>query len=135
MSGWPDGEAVETLRRRGDGTSSGYATEEDEQMQVEFRVTLKAGRWSVLRGSTAPLYFADQKAALTAAKEMARAIAARGERGVVRLQREGAPDETFVFEPDAIPRRSAVTFNPEADFARRVVRSSSDHRSLLGREP
>lgn len=106
-------------------------------MQVEFRVMMQAGAWCVLRGSTAPLRFLSQDAAMKAATGMAKAMAARGERGVVRLQRDDKTEKLLTFEPDRFPKRSAVTFDPEADFARRslLVRAASDHRNLFSREP
>lgn len=105
-------------------------------MRVEYRVRRQAGMWSVLRGSTAPLRFADQETAMTAASEMARAMAARGEHGVVRVQVDGVADTVLDFPPDRPRRHTGVKFDPDADFARRslLARHRLDHLSTIQKE-
>ena len=90
-------------------------------MRFEYRVKRHAGAWSVLRGATEPLRCGDQESAMAAASGMARAMAARGEHGVVRLQIDGVPDTILDFAPQRPRRRTGVTFDPDADFARRSL--------------
>lgn len=84
-------------------------------MNVEFRVQGDGDTWSVRRGSTAPLTFSSEGAAIAAAEGLARSAAAHGEKACVRILRDFGEEERWKFAPDPFTRREGVKYEPEAD--------------------
>ena len=85
-------------------------------MRMEFKVWEVAGAWRVQRGQTGALTYPDFEAALRAAETMAQAAAARGEKGVVKILREGLAPEARTFMPELPRSRPRISYNPERDW-------------------
>lgn len=86
-------------------------------MRVEFKVSQDRDGWRVQRGQTGPLAFADYDAAVRAAETLARAAAARGDKGVVRIIHAGeSPPEVRTFEPEFRGSHPRVGYRPELDW-------------------
>jgi hypothetical protein len=85
-------------------------------MRVEFKVCEVAGVWCVQRGHTGALTYLDYEAAVRAAETMARSAAAKGEKGAVRIMREGQAPEMRTFPPEVPASRPRIGYNPEQDW-------------------
>lgn len=85
-------------------------------MRVEFKVTEVAGRWRVQRGFTGALTYPSFDAAVMAAETLAKAAAAKGDKGVVRILKDSSPPEIRSFPPEFPRARPSVEYKPERDW-------------------
>lgn len=85
-------------------------------MRVEFTVAEVAGRWRVQRGFTGALTYLDFDAAVRAAETLAKAAAAKGDKGAVRILRNSHPPEIRTFPPEFPRARPSVEYKPERDW-------------------